>query len=141
MSEEPKKRITRTPEFWAKLKADYETGHLSQRQLSEIYNINRRTIERKSQIDRWVKGRISEDLERAAVNRAIDLFAKLNLPQTAVFEKIKAGIQGEFGEKEIIKYVIEFNKMTDGYSMNENTTKDSSPKEITINVVAGRRIN
>jgi len=139
MSDEPKKRKHRTPEFWAKLKADYETGDYSMRKLAELYDINRRTIESKAQTDRWMKGRLSSAIEEAAVNRAISLFSQLDLPQTEVFQKIKDGIEGKFGDKEIIKYVQEFNKMTNGYSMNdEGEGKNSAPKAITINVVSGR---
>ncbi len=75
-------------ETWAKVRADYETGNFSVRELSENYQIFYKTIDDKIASDGWIKGKYKPAIEAKIKETMIERFTRMGLSEVAACEKV-----------------------------------------------------
>jgi len=61
---------------WAIIKAEYETGKYSMRELSKKHGFNESYARRKSNKNNWVKGKTNKKVTQAAAKRVLDRIGK-----------------------------------------------------------------
>ena len=102
-----------TPEFWAKVRADWESGEYGLEKLSEIYQVSRQAISVHKKREGWVKGvpaptQSQEYLESVAEEMEAALEAPISddLPPP-VEETIGQTIEAEPSQTETLNPVID----------------------------------
>ena len=78
---------------WEEIKAKYETGKYSMRELSEEYGFNEKYALRKSKENGWVKGKSREKVEKEASKKVLEEEAEKEAKLRQEYEKILNNIR------------------------------------------------
>lgn len=78
---------------WAVIKAKYETGQFSMRELSEKYGFSEKYALRKSKKEKWKKGESREKVEKEVAKKIINDEANKEIALRKEYEKIITNIR------------------------------------------------
>ena len=73
-------------ETWARIKADYETGNFSVKDLSENYSISEPAIKLRISDENWIKGALKEKTEEKHRNRIMNELSKIGWDDRKLIE-------------------------------------------------------
>lgn len=75
---------------WRKIKAEYISGHISQRALAEKYGVPMTTLVKHAKKEKWTAKR--KEAENKAVEKASEKTAELVADNAVLLEKVKTGL-------------------------------------------------
>ena len=88
---------------WAKIKAEYETGKYSMREISKKHGCNEKYALRKAKKDGWNKGESRKEVENMASKKVLERISKSEADVKEEMFKtllmIESKMQGEWGNK------------------------------------------
>ncbi len=76
-------------EQWAKVKADYESGKHSFRELQQKYNITYKAIFTKANVDNWVKGKCEDIIQAEKQLNMIEKFSEIGYKEQEALKDVR----------------------------------------------------
>jgi len=109
---------------WANVRAQYETGKFSLKELSDIFGIKEPTIRYQQEHQGWIKGRVAANLAMRINESTLDCFIRLGMPPEKVNKRVLEGI--ETSTDSIIKIADRLKEIQSGESTTEILKKIGS---------------